>query len=222
MIPTNRLPNSLGAFATKQSAGSWHLRRAVPERTESGPDYLMLTYEGRFDAALLRAPSLAGFARGATPPGYSPAGTEAWGIATARPSQMWGPFWACEVTAKGRIATQTPKVRWTTGAREFQAEDVTVTGLGQVARLRSRQPEVGVEISYLHVGTKPSVAVGVEATPSEPRPANPTNIWSAIPADKAVFYAPKGWVREGFDADEVVPGFWWCTERYAYVFPITG
>ena len=219
----NHLPDCLGAAVTALPEGAWSLRRAVPERTESGPDYMLMTYEGRFDGSLLKAPDFAAFARGATPPGYLPASGEAWGVATARPRQMWGPFWSLDVTCQGRIETHAPKVRWTSGARDFQAENIAFPGSGgPVPKVRSRQPEVGVEISYLHVGTKPSAAVGVAATPAEPRPADPTNIWVEIPAEAAVFAYPAGWVREGFEADEVLPGFWWCTERFTYVFPVTG
>lgn len=215
-------PAAHGMFVSDMVAGAWALRRAIPDRTESGPDHLMLTYEGRFDSALIgAAPSIEAFPRGAAPSGYSGAG--AWGVTTARPMQLYGPFWRLEVSCKGRIAMQVPKVRWTTGGREFQAEDVAFPGSGgPVDRVRSRQPEVGVEISYLTIGTKPSVSVGVAAIPAEPRPANPANIWSSISADNAVFYHPSGWVREGFEADELVPGFWWCAERFVYVFEITG
>lgn len=206
---------------TDLALNTWTLREAVPEATEQGPDNLRLIYEGRFNPAAGTSPAITSFYRGAIPPSYAGAGT--WRVVQAVPSRMGGPIWRLDVTAKGQIAAQEPKIRWLDGSSSFSAEQVTVPGFGLVDRLNSRMPEVGMEVGYLVIAATPSPgASGVAATPPNPRPATPTNPWSSISDEIAVIHYPNGWVREGVDADRIVPGLWWITERYQYVFAITG
>lgn len=206
---------------TDMEADAWVLRTATPERSETGPDTLKLVYEGRFDPAAGAAPSTASFFRGAVPAQFTGAGT--WRVVSALPTRMSGPFWRLEVTAKGAIDTQQPKIRWVTGSTSFQAEQISVPGMGLVPKVSARQPEVGMEVGYLAIAATPATpSVGVAATPPNPRPPTPTNTWSAISEEIAVVHYPNGWVREGVDADRIVPGLWWITERYTYIFSVTG
>lgn len=207
-----------GLFVTGMTADTWTLKEAIPERTEVGPDNLRLVYDGFFPNALTAAsPSLSAYTRGAIPADVS--GT--WRICSATPSRLYGPFWRLEVTAKGMISTQAKKIRWITGSSSFSAENIDVPGYGIVPNLSSRIPEVGMELSYLTFAATPSVpSVGVSATPPNPRPPTPANPWTSIAAP--VIHYPNGWVREAVDNDEIVPGLWWTTERYNYVFAVTG
>jgi hypothetical protein len=207
---------------TDLALNAWTLRTATPERTESGPDVLKLVYEGRFNPAAGTWPTITAYDRGAVPPSYAGAGT--WRVVSATPARLSGPIWRLDVTAKGQIATQEPKIRWINGASSFTAEDVAVSGYsGTQPKVEGRMPGVGMEIGYLTFAATPSPpASGVAATPDNPRPATPANPWSSLPADKVVLHYPSGWVREAVDNDRIVPGLWWTTERYSYVFEITG
>lgn len=211
-----------GFLVTDLTPDQWGLCEAVPNRTESGPDDLALTYEGFWGTAAGTSPALTSFMTGAVPPSYAGPGT--WRIVSAVPRRMYGPFWSLDVRCKGQVEDKGPKIRWVTGSASFSAEDISVPGFGGlVPKVSSRNPEVGMELSYLSFAASPSTpAPGVAAVPPTPRPADPTNIWSAIPADKAVVHYPSGWVREAVDADRIVANLWWITERYNYIFPVTG
>lgn len=205
-------------FLTDASVG-WTLKLAVPDRMESGPDNLRLLYDGFFPDALTSAPSLDAFTLGAAVTGQP--GT--WRVCSAVPNQVHGPFWRLEVQAKGALSAKAKKIRWVVGSSSFTAENVSFPGSGgPVGRLTSRMPEVGIEVGYLAVGTPPALASGVAATPPAPLPPTPTNPWISIPAEQAMYYYPNGWVREAVDSDEIVPGLYWITERYQYVFDVTG
>lgn len=200
---------------------TWTLREAIPDRTEVGPDNLRMIYEGRFSPAAGSNPSISAFYRGAIPPQYSGSGT--WRVCSAVPSRLGGPIWRLDVSAKGQLSTQEPKIRWTDGSSSFSAENIAVPGLGVVANLSSEMPEVGMEVSYLAFSATPATpAVGIAATPPNPRPPTPTNPWTWIDEAIAVVHYPNGWVRKGVDTDRIVPGMWWITERYVYKFGVTG
>ncbi len=206
---------------TDMAANTWTLREAIPDRPEMGPDNLRLIYEGRFSPAAGSAPDISAYYRGAVPAGYAGGGT--WRVCSATPSRLGGPIWRLDVAAKGMIEPQARKTRWITGSSSFSAEDIAVPGYGVVPKLESRMPEVGLESSYLAFAATPSIpAVNVAATPPNPRPGIPTNPWSSISEEIAVVHYPNGWVREAVDTDEIVPGLWWITERYRYVFSVTG
>lgn len=210
-----------GLILTDLTPDVWTLKEAIPERTEAGPDNLRLIYDGFFPEALrAKSPSISAYDRGSIPAGVD-VGT--WRVVSATPSRLYGPIWRLDVMAKGQIATQAKKIRWLTGSSSFSAENINTPGYGIVANLSSRMPEVGMEVGYLSFAATPSTpSAGVAATPPNPRPPTPTNPWSSIDADLAVIHYPNGWVREAVDADEIVPGLWWVTERYNYVFAITG
>lgn len=204
---------------TDLALDTWVLREAIPDRTEQGPDNLRMIYEGRFAPGAGTHPDTSDFYRGAIPPDYSGDGT--WRVCSAVPSRLGGPIWRLDVTAKGHLETQLPKIRWVTGSSSFSAENVDVSGIGLVAKLASEMPEVGMELSYLSFSATPTTpSVGISATPPNPRPPTPANPWTSI-ADPVVHY-PNGWVRKGVDTDRIVPGLWWITERYNYVFGVTG
>lgn len=208
-------------IATAMPPNTWTLKEAVPERTEFGPDTLALVYEGRFSPAYAGSPPLAAFPQGALPPGYDGGGN--WRLLSAKPSRLYGPFWRVDVVAKGEISAKEAKIRWTSGANTFSAEDVTLPVIGPVAKVEGRVPEVGMERGYVVFAASPaSPAVGTAAIPPHPRPTDPANPWGFIAADKAVYHYPSGWVREGVESDRIAPGLWWFTERYTYVFPVLG
>lgn len=206
---------------TDLPANTWTLREAIPDRTEVGPDNLRMIYEGRFSPAAGSNPSISAFTRGAIPPQYTGSGT--WRVCSAVPSRLGGPIWRLDVTAKGALSTQQSKIRWVTGSSSFSAENINTPGYGIVANLSSEMPGVGMEVSYLAFAATPSTpSVGVAATPPTPRPPTPTNPWTSIDEEIATIHYPNGWVRKAVDADRIVPGMWWITERYEYVFAITG
>jgi hypothetical protein len=210
-----------GLILTDLTPDVWTLKEAIPERTETGPDNLRLIYDGFFPEALRAAsPSISDYDRGSIPSGVE---TGTWRITSAVPSRLYGPLWRLEVMAKGAIGEQQKKIRWITGSGSFSAEEISVPGYGLVNQVESRMPEVGMEVGYLAFAATPSTpAVNVAATPPNPRPPTPTNPWSSIDEEIAVIHYPNGWVREAVDADQIVPGLWWITETYRYVFAITG
>jgi hypothetical protein len=216
------LTDARAFIVTDLTANAWTLADAVPERTEMGADNLKLTYEGFFPGAIRgSSPSISAYTQGIAPPTYAGPGT--WRIVTAKPARMSGPFWRLEVEARGVIAAKDPKIRWITGSTSSSGEDVTVPGgVGLKPKVATDQPEVGVEIGYLSTSSSPTLAApGTAITPPTPRPSNPTNVWAALPADKAVYNYPNGWVLKGTDTDRIVANLWWITERYSYVFDVT-
>lgn len=216
----NNPPKTRGLWVTGLPSGVWSLAQAVPQVTEGGPDTLSLIYEGRFDTALQTAPSVSAFAPDTVPPGYAGPGT--WRCVTAQPEQMYGPFWRCNVEAKGLLAAKDPVVRWNTGSSSFTADNVTIPVEGLVGHAAGRMPEVGVEISQVVFGTKPTTdAPGTMMIPPEPRPTSPTNWWSWISAEIAVYHYPYGWTLENIDADRITANLWWATWKYTYIMQIS-
>jgi hypothetical protein len=202
----------------------WTLREATPSRSETGPDSLALTYEGFFPETIAGSfPDISDYNRGDDPPAYTDPGDGIWRITGAVPERLSGPFWRLNVTAQGLLDVNIAKIRWINGSNSFSAEDITVPVVGLVRKVESRQPEVGYEVGYLSTEEEPTIPdSGVAATPDDPKPPTPTNIWEAISVEKAIYHYPNGWVRESVDADRIVPNLWWVTERYSYVFNITG
>lgn len=208
-----------GLHLTKASEG-WVFGQGVPERTQNGPDVLKLCYDG-YVASGGNPPALTSFELGATPPTYAGDGT--WRVTSAVPRRLWGPFWRLDVICMGQIATKLAEVRWLTATEQASGENVSVPGYaGLVPRVRTENPQSVVEVGYLNTTAAPTAAsVGVAATPPSPSPGDPTNIWTWIDEDQAVIHYPDEWVRQGYEAERIVPNLWWIRERFGYVFEMT-
>jgi len=214
--------DTVALVLTNQAEG-WCLDRAEarPNKDADQWDSLDLHYIGRYDDEADVDPSDL-LAVDGSPILYT--GDGDWAVKTYDAERLEGPFYRGRVSCQGILADKGEKVRWTVGVEDSSAENILISGT-IYPNVSSRLSKVGMELSWLQVGEPDDEAgdAGTSKVPPEPKPPSPTNIWLSLPEEQVNYHQPNGWVSDGVDAYELVPGsdLWFCVERFTYIFSIT-
>jgi hypothetical protein len=212
--------------------GQWRLKSATPRVGGDGWDSMAVELVGVFpglnaaQVAISKVPDEMdmgpGTSRSSTGwPGYQPLAEAQMWCQEAEIECLGQGLFLAKLSCLGLLAPKGAARRVDAGSETQYASNIAIPG-GWRENIMSMERTLQIEISYLTTTEPDTSVVGTNQTPPD-APPTPLSVWTSLPAEKALYHFPHGWVLAArpYETLAGVTGVWLVRDIYHYIQEIS-